>query len=41
LDGLRQTRGCAFVVASFYLGLAGVVSRLGHSGSLEAVSHDR
>jgi hypothetical protein len=41
LDGLCQTRGFAFGSASIYFGLAGVLSRLGHSGSLEALSHDR
>ena len=40
LDGLRQARGFTFVFASFHNGLAGVVSRLGHSGSLEALIHD-
>ena len=40
LDGLHQARGHSFGSTSFHIGLAAVVSRLGHSGSLEALSHD-
>lgn len=40
LDGLRQGRWPAFGSTSIHFGLAGVLSRLGHSGSLEALSHD-
>ena len=32
--------GFAFGSASIHFGLAGVLPRLGHSGSLEALSHD-